>query len=41
VRLAVIPIPSTRPDGSLFDSTNLRQLLDIARLAEDVGFDAL
>jgi probable F420-dependent oxidoreductase len=41
MRLAVVPIPSTRPQGSLYDSTNLRGLLDFARLAEDLGADDL
>jgi probable F420-dependent oxidoreductase len=41
VRLAVVPIPSTRPDGSLFDSRNLPALLDVARVAEDLGVDDL
>lgn len=41
MRLAVVPIPSTRPDGSLFDSRNLPALLDFARMAEDLGVDDL
>jgi probable F420-dependent oxidoreductase len=41
MRLAVVPIPSTRPTGSLFDSRNLPGLLDFARLAEDLGVDDL
>jgi probable F420-dependent oxidoreductase len=41
VRLAVVPIPSTRPEGSLFDSRNLPALLDFARLAEELGVDDL
>jgi probable F420-dependent oxidoreductase len=41
VRVAVVPIPSTRPDGALFDSRNLPALLDLARLAEDLGVDDL
>ena len=39
MRLAVVPIPSTRPNGSLYDSRNLSELLDFARLAEDLGVD--
>jgi probable F420-dependent oxidoreductase len=39
MRLAVVPIPSTRPHGSLFDSHNLRGVLDFARMAEDLGAD--
>jgi len=39
MRLAVVPIPSTRPQGSLFDSHNLRGVLDFARMAEDLGAD--
>lgn len=41
MRLAVIPIPSTRPEGTLFDSRNLRALLDVARQIEDAGIDDL
>jgi probable F420-dependent oxidoreductase len=41
VRLAVVPIPSTRPDGALFDSRNLPALLDFARTAENLGVDDL
>jgi hypothetical protein len=36
MRPAVVPIPSTRPSGSLFDSHNLPGLLDFARMAEDL-----
>jgi probable F420-dependent oxidoreductase len=39
MRLAVVPIPSTRPQGSLYDSRNLRGVLDFARMAEDLGAD--
>jgi probable F420-dependent oxidoreductase len=39
MRVAVVPIPSTRPEGSLFDNRNLRQLLDFARMAEALGVD--
>src|SRR5579871_366257 len=39
MKVAVVPIPSTRPHGSLFDSHNLPRLLDFARLAEDLGVD--
>lgn len=39
MRLAVVPIPSTRAQGSLFDSFNIPKLLDFARLAEDQGVD--
>jgi probable F420-dependent oxidoreductase len=39
MRLAVVPIPSTRPEGSLFGSHNLRGVLDFARMAEDLGAD--
>jgi len=41
MRLAVIPVPSTRPNGMLLTSHNLPVLLDIARQAEDAGFDDL
>src|SRR5215212_9425519 len=41
MRLAIVPIPSTRPDGSLFHSRNLPALLDLARMAEDLGADDL
>lgn len=41
MRLAVVPIPSTRPSGSLFDSHNLPKLFDFARMAEDLGVDDL
>src|SRR6478752_9944015 len=41
MKLAVVPIPSTRPQGSLFDSHNLPSLLHFARLAEDLGVDDL
>ncbi|HLZ29661.1 MAG TPA: TIGR03619 family F420-dependent LLM class oxidoreductase [Chloroflexota bacterium] len=41
MRLAVVPIPSTRPAGALFDSRNLPALLDFARVAEDLGVDDL
>src|SRR5918997_1691007 len=39
MRLAVVPIPSSRPQGSLYDSHNLRGVLDFARMAEDLGAD--
>jgi probable F420-dependent oxidoreductase len=39
VRLALVPIPSTRPVGSLFHAHDLAGLLDFARLAEDAGAD--
>ena len=39
MRLAVVPIPSTRPAGSLYDSRNLTGLLEFARMAEDLGAD--
>ena len=39
MRLAVVPIPSTRPNGSLYDSHNLSGLLDFAQMAEDLGAD--
>jgi probable F420-dependent oxidoreductase len=35
----VVPIPSTRPEGSLYDSRNLQQLFDFARIAEELGAD--
>jgi probable F420-dependent oxidoreductase len=41
MRLAVIPVPSTRPNGMLLTSHNLPVLLDVARQAEDAGFDDL
>jgi probable F420-dependent oxidoreductase len=41
MRLAVIPVPSTRPDGMLLSSHNLPVLLDVARQAEDAGLDDL
>lgn len=41
MRFAVVPIPSTRPEGSLFDSHNLPALFDFARIAEDRGADDL
>jgi probable F420-dependent oxidoreductase len=41
MRLAVVPIPSTRPEGSLFDSHNLPALFDFARVAEERGVDDL
>jgi probable F420-dependent oxidoreductase len=41
VRLAVVPIPSTRPEGSLFHSRNLPALLEFARMAEALGVDDL
>jgi probable F420-dependent oxidoreductase len=41
MRLAIVPIPSTRPDGALFHSHDLRRLLDFARMAEDLGVDDL
>ena len=39
MKLAVVPIPSTRPDGSLYDSSNLTRLFDFARVAETLGVD--
>jgi probable F420-dependent oxidoreductase len=39
MRLAVVPIPSTRPTGSLYTSHNLAGLLDFARMAEGLGVD--
>jgi probable F420-dependent oxidoreductase len=39
VKLAVVPIPSTRPDGALYDSSNLRRLFEFARIAEELGAD--
>ncbi len=39
MKLAVVPIPSTRPGGSLYDSHNLPRLLDFARTAEQLGAD--
>jgi probable F420-dependent oxidoreductase len=39
VKLAVVPIPSTRPDGALYDSHNIPRLLEFARLAEELGAD--
>jgi probable F420-dependent oxidoreductase len=41
MKVALVPIPSTRPQGSLFDSHNLPKLLDFARMAEDLGVDDL
>jgi probable F420-dependent oxidoreductase len=41
MRLMVVPIPSTRPVGSLFGSHNLPALFDFARMAEDLGVDDL
>jgi probable F420-dependent oxidoreductase len=39
MKLAVVPIPSTRPDGALYDSNNLPRLFEFARIAEDLGAD--
>jgi len=39
MKLAVVPIPSTRPDGALYDSHNLPRLFEFARLAEELGAD--
>lgn len=39
MKLAVVPIPSTRPDGALYDSGNLQKLFEFARMAEDLGAD--
>lgn len=39
MKLAVVPIPSTRPDGALYDSGNLRRLFEFARIAEELGAD--
>ncbi|HET6318937.1 MAG TPA: hypothetical protein VFG86_20985, partial [Chloroflexota bacterium] len=41
MRVALVPIPSTRPDGMLFTSRDLPKLLDVARVAEDAGIDDL
>jgi len=37
MRLAVVPIPGTRPDGVLFSARELPRLLEVARLAEAAG----
>jgi probable F420-dependent oxidoreductase len=37
MRVAIVPIPSTRPDGMLFQRGEMRKLLDIARMADDLG----
>jgi probable F420-dependent oxidoreductase len=39
--LAVVPIPSTRPDGALYRSDNLPQLFEFAGVAEELGADDL
>lgn len=39
MRLAVVPIPSTRPNGSLYTATNVPAVLDFARQAEALGAD--
>src|SRR5919202_1369333 len=41
MRLAIVPIPSTRPDGSLFDRANLPMLFEVARMVENLGADDL
>jgi probable F420-dependent oxidoreductase len=37
MRLAVVPIPGTRPEGVLFSAHQLPRLLEVARLADDMG----
>ena len=39
MKLALVPMPSTRPDGALSDSHNLPRLFAFARLAEARGAD--
>jgi probable F420-dependent oxidoreductase len=41
MRLCVIPIPSTRPDGMLYSTDHLRQVIEFAHLADAMGFDDL
>jgi len=41
MRVAIVPIPSTRPDGMLFTAGDLPKLMDVARMAEDLGVDDL
>ena len=41
MRLCVIPIPSTRPDGMLYSSDDLREVIEFAHLADAMGFDDL
>jgi probable F420-dependent oxidoreductase len=41
MRLAIVPIPSTRPDGSLFDRANVPMLFEVARMVENLGADDL
>ena len=41
MRLCVIPIPSTRPEGMLYSSDNLREVIEFAHLADTMGFDDL
>jgi hypothetical protein len=41
MKLAVVPIPRTQPEGSLYNSHNLPALFDFARMAEDAGVDDL
>src|SRR5690349_8977397 len=41
MRVAIVPIPSTRPEGMLFQRVEMRKLLDFARMAEDLGVDGI
>ena len=40
MRLAIIPIPSTLPDGMLYHQDELSDVLDVAKRAEELGYDA-